>query len=41
VKNKAVVMYSKFDTMSLERIVGSKRMVEMVKEYCSNVSFVI
>lgn len=41
VKNKVVAIYTKYDIMSLERIVGTRKAMEMVKEYCNNVSFIV
>lgn len=40
-KNRVMAIYTKYDIMALERIVGTKKAIEMVKEYCSNVSFLI
>lgn len=40
-KNSVVSIYTKFDSLILERIVGSAKGSEMVREYCNNVSFII
>lgn len=39
--NRIVSIYTKFDLMIIERIVGTSKALEMVREYCNNVSFVI
>ena len=36
-----MAVYTKFDTMLLERIVGTNKALQMVRDYCNNVSFVI
>lgn len=36
-----ICLYSRFDMMILERIVGSGKAGEMVKEYCNSVSFIV
>jgi hypothetical protein len=40
-ESKIVCLYSKYDKFIVERLVGSAKAVEMVKEYCSNVSFIV
>ena len=40
-ENKIVCIYSKYDKFIVERLVGSVKAIEMVKEYCTNVSFII
>ena len=39
--SKIVSIYTKFDMMILERLVGTGKAQEMVQEYCSNVSFLL
>ena len=41
IKNKVIAIYTRFDALALERIVGSKKAGEMIREYCTNVSFTI
>lgn len=40
-ESKIVCLYSKYDKFIVERLVGSAKAVEMVREYCSNVSFIV
>ena len=40
-ENKIVCIYSKYDKFIVERLVGSVKAIEMVKEYCTNVSFIV
>lgn len=40
-ENKIVCIYSKYDKFIIERLVGGVKGIEMVKEYCTNVSFIV
>lgn len=40
-QHSVVSIYTKYDLFILERIVGTSKAVEMVRDYCNNVSFML
>jgi hypothetical protein len=38
---KVISIYSKYDKFIVERLAGTQKALEMMREYCTSVSFII